>query len=42
MLPAAAVIIILHTTCEESGLHIPSSPHSELLLDGENPDSSQW
>ena len=36
------VFIVLHTTPEGFGLHIPSSRHSELLLDGENPDSSHW
>ena len=27
-----------HITGEGSGLHIPSSPHIELLFDGTNPD----
>jgi len=27
-----------HVTWEGFGIHIPSSPHTELLLDGANPD----
>ena len=27
-----------HITWEGFGLHIPSSPHTELLFDGVNPD----
>ena len=30
--------IIVHTTWVGSGLHVPSSPHTELGGDGANPD----
>ena len=30
-------VIIVHTTWEGSGLHLPSSPHTELDDDGANP-----
>ena len=30
--------IIVHTTWVGSGLHVPSSPHTELGRDGANPD----
>ena len=31
-------IIIVHTTWEGSGLHVPFSSHTELGGDGANPD----
>ena len=35
-------VIVTHLTWEVSGLHIPSSSHNELLLEGTSPDSSHW
>ena len=37
-----AVVTILHTTWEGSGLHNSSSIHTALELDGANPDCRHW
>ena len=36
-IPVGDGVIILHTTWEGSGLHLSSSPHTELRIDGVNP-----
>ena len=33
-----AIGILIHTTWEGSGFHLPSSPHTELVCDEVNPD----
>ena len=36
--PVGSDAIIVHITWEGSGLHLSSSPHTELGTDGVNPD----
>ena len=36
-IPVGVGITILHSTCEGSGLHLPSLPHVALRYDGTSP-----